>query len=212
MAWSRPTPPQVPVSGYGAGSSSGTPHDDMAGRPGAIFMGKGMKMASSFGMVETDPAPGPRIGVRGRLFVGDSSGRHGWAARRYFHGKGMKMASSFGMVETDPAPGPRIGVRGRLFVGDSSGRHGWAARRYFHGKGMKMASSSWHGRDRPPPQVPVSGYGAGSSSGTPQDDMVGRPGAIFRAKTRVTLLRLWKGPMQELQTFAADSARAIYCE
>ena len=93
---------------------------------------KGMKMASSFRMVETDPAPGPRIGVRGRLFVGDSSGRHGWAAGRYFHGKGMKMASSFGMVETDPAPDPRIGVRGRLFVGDSSGRHGWAAGRYFH--------------------------------------------------------------------------------
>ena len=38
MAWPRPTPPQVPVSGYGAGSSSGTPQDDMAGRPGAIFV------------------------------------------------------------------------------------------------------------------------------------------------------------------------------
>ena len=42
-------------------------------------------MASSLGMVEADPAPGPRIGVRGRLFVGDSSGRHDGAAGCYFH-------------------------------------------------------------------------------------------------------------------------------
>ena len=37
----------------------------------------------------------------------------------------------------------------------------------------------WHCRGRPRP--PVSGYGAGSSSGTPQDDMTGWPGAIFIA-------------------------------
>ena len=89
-------------------------------------------MASSLGMVEADPAPGPRIGVRGRLFVGDSSGRHDGAAGCYFHSKGMKMASSLGMVEADPAPGP--------------------------------------------------------SSGTPQDDMTGRPGAIFIAMTDVGVL------------------------
>ena len=90
------TPPQVPVSGYGAGSSSGTPQDDMTGWPGAIF-----------------------IAIA-----------HAGCHRHHQSWK-------------------------------------W---------GCLLALS------RPtPPQVPVSGYGAGSSSGTPQDDMTGWPGAIFIA-------------------------------
>ena len=74
--------------------------------------GKGMRVSSSPGMVEADPAPGPSL----------RSGRHGGVAGRYFHSKGMRVSSSPGMVEADPAPGPSL----------RSGRHGGVAGRYFH--------------------------------------------------------------------------------
>ena len=120
-------------------------------------------------MVEADPAPGPRIGVRGRLFVGDSSGRHDGVAGCYFHSNRscrlppappiMEMASSLGMVEADPAPGPRIGVRGRLFVGDSSGRHDGVAGCYFH--------SNRSCRLPPAPPIMEMGLPVGMAGATP---------------------------------------------
>ena len=64
-----------------------------------------MKMASSLGMVEADPAPGPRIGVRGRLFVGDSSGRHDGAAGCYFQSN----------LHTNDLSGDIPSALGRLF-------------------------------------------------------------------------------------------------
>ena len=79
-------------------------------------------MASSLGMVEADPAPGPSLGPRddmagwtGAIFMvmtvvqGSPSAGITMALRRPH--KGMKMASSVGTVEADPAPGPSLGPR-----------------------------------------------------------------------------------------------------
>ena len=142
---------------------------------------KGMKMASSLGMVEADPAPGPRIGVRGRLFVGDSSGRHDGVAGCYFHSNRscrlppappiMEMASSLGMVEADPAPGPSSGTPqddmtgwpGAIFIAIA---HAGCHRHHQSWKwGCLLA---WPGRPRP------------RSLGA-RDDIVRWPGAVFIA-------------------------------
>ena len=74
------------------------------------------------------------------------------------------------------------------WMGDSSWGRNPAQGRHHRGlaqatQGTKTASSL--GMVGPtPPQVPVSGYGAGSSSGTPQDDMTKRPG-LFHSNDAV---------------------------
>ena len=95
-------------------------------------------VAAALGVVEADPAPGPRIGVRGRLFVEDSSGRHGDVVA--WRGRGRPRTRSF-VEDSSGRDGDVVAWRGggrprpRSFVEDSSGRHGGVV--------------AWRGRGRP---------------------------------------------------------------